>query len=154
MNYLILMLFTLISCSQNASGGIEIKNAWIREAPPGATVTALYLEINNNVGEDQILSINTPVSELAEIHNTQITSDGTGKMVKLENISIESGELLEYSPGGKHIMLINLNKVLKAGEVYEVTLDFKNSGQKSVNAVVKGFNEGKVENHSGHSMDH
>jgi len=154
MNYLILILFALISCSQNAGGGIEIKNAWIREAPPGATVAALYLEINNNDGEDQILSINTPVSELAEFHNTQVTPDGTGKMVKLENLSIQSGEQLKFSPGGKHIMLINLNKVLKAGEVYEVTIDFKNSGQKTVNAVVKGFDSGKDEDHSGHSMDH
>lgn len=154
MNYLILILFTLISCSQDTGSGIEVKNAWIREAPPGATVAALYLEINNNGGEDQILSINTPVAQLAEIHNTQVTPDGTGKMVKLENVSIQSGELLEFSPGGKHIMLINLNKVLKPGEVYKVTIDFKKSGLKAVNAVVKGFSGGKGDDHSGHSMDH
>ena len=154
MNYLILLLFALISCSQNTGGGIEIKDAWIREVPPGATVAALYLEINNNGDEDQILSISTPVSEIAEIHNTQVTSDGTGKMVKLENVSIQPGEKLKFLPGGKHVMLINLNKVLNVGQNYEVTIDFQNSGQKSFNAVVKGFDGGEVENHKGHSMDH
>jgi len=154
MKFLIIILFALISCSQDTGSGIEIKNAWIREAPPGATVAALYLEINNNGGEDQIVSINTPVSEIAEIHNTQVSPDGTGKMIKLENVSIQSGELLKFSPGGKHIMLINLKKALIPGEVYEVTVDFKNSGQKSVNAVVKGFSNSGDENHSGHSMGH
>ena len=154
MKYLIIILFALISCSQSSGGGIEIKDAWIREAPPGATVAALYLEINNNGGEDQILSVSTPVSEIAEIHNTQVAPDGTGKMVKLENVSIQPGEQIKFSPGGKHIMLINLKNPLKAGDVYIVNLDFKNSGQKSVNAVVKGLDESEVEDHSGHSMDH
>ena len=154
MKFIIIILFALISCSQNSGGGIEIKDAWIRETPPGSTVAALYLELHNNGDEDQILSVSSPVAEFAEIHNTQVASDGTGKMVKLENVSIKPGEQLIFSPGGKHIMLINLNKPLKAGDVYEVTIDFKNSGQKSVNTVVKGLDEGDVEDHSGHSMDH
>ncbi len=154
MKYLFLILFAIISCSPNSGSGIDIKNAWIRETPPGATIAALYLDIKNNGDEDQIISISTPVSEYTEIHNTKVAPDGTGKMVKLDKVSIQDGEILKFTPGGKHIMLINLNKSLKAGENYEVNIDFKNSGQKSVNAVVKGFDGGEPQDNSVHSMDH
>ncbi len=153
-NLLFILIALTFSCSQGTASGIEIKNAWIREAPPGATLTALYFEIENNGKEDYIVSIETPVSEIAEIHSTEIAADGTGRMVKLENVSIKERGKLSFSPGGKHIMLIDLKEVLKPGETHEVTVDFKNSGKKSVNAVVKGFSNGANENHDGHSMDH
>lgn len=154
MKFILIIMFALMSCGQDTEKGIEINNVWIREAPPGATVAALYFDINNNGGEDYIISINSPVSESAEIHNTQISPDGIGKMVKLDSVLVGPGEKLSFTPGGKHIMFIDLKKKLKPGEMHEVTVDFKNSGQKSVNAVVKGFSEGGGEDHSGHSMDH
>jgi len=154
MKFLLIFVLALIACSQDSGSGIVIKNAWIREAPPGATVTALYLEIDNNGNEDYIMSIYSPVSEIAEIHSTEIAPDGTGKMVMLENVSIKSGGKLSFSPGGKHIMLIDLTEQLKAGDIHEVTVDFKNTGKKSVKAVVKGFSDSGSENHNEHSMDH
>lgn len=147
-------MFALMSCSQGTEKGIEVNNAWIREAPPGATVAALYFDINNSGADDYIVSIKSPVSEKAEIHNTEVSPDGTGMMVRLDKVSVGSGETLSFTPGGKHIMLIDLIPVLRPGDVHEVTIDFENSGQKTVKAVVKGFGENGGDDHSGHSMDH
>ena len=154
MKLLLFIFITLISCSQQTGSGIEINNAWIREAPPGADVAALYIEIENNGPEDSIVSVSTGVSKTAEIHSTEVAPDGTGKMVRLENVAVPSGKVTTFTPGGKHIMLIDLIKEPKAGENHEVIISFKNSGKKSVNAVVKGFGDNGHENHSGHFMDH
>lgn len=154
MKYFIVLFIFLISCSQDTGSGIEITNAWIREVPPGSSVSALYLEIKNKGSEDSIVAISSPVSEIAEIHSTEITPDGTASMVRLETISIPSNGEIHFNPGGKHIMLINLKEGLKAGDLHEVRLEFKNSGVQSVSAVVKGLDSNGEDGHTGHSMDH
>ena len=150
MKYLIFILFALASCSQNTDPDIEVINAWIREVPPGSDVTALYLDIKNNGGEDAIVSISSPVSDTAEIHSTEINSDGIAKMVELENVAVPANGVLNLKPGGKHIMLIGLKEPLKPGDVHEVKLNFKSSGEKSANAEVKGFADGGGD----HGMHH
>jgi copper(I)-binding protein len=40
-------------------------------------------------------------------------------------------------PGGYHIMLIDLKRDLKAGEIVQMTLVFQNAGKLTVNAQVK-----------------
>jgi len=155
MKYILFIFIALISCNREMNpGGIEITDAWIREAPPGATVAALYLEVKNNGPQDHILSISSPVSEIAEIHNTEISADGTARMVRLENVPVPTGEGLFFLPGGKHIMLIDLKKELTPGDNHEIILEFKNSGKKSVNAVVKGFSSNGYSSDPDHSMDH
>jgi len=68
MKYILFIFIALISCNREMNpGGIEITNAWIREAPPGATVAVLYLEVKNNGPQDHILSISSPVSEIKAI---------------------------------------------------------------------------------------
>ena len=155
MKYILFTFIALISCNREMNpGGIEITDAWIREASPGVTVAALYLEVKNNGSEDFILSISSPVSEIAEIHNTEISADGTARMVRLENVAVPSGEELFFLPGGKHIMLIDLKKELTPGDNHKIVMEFKNSGKKSVNAVVKGFSSNGHGSDPDHSMDH
>ena len=75
-------------------------------------------------------------------------------MVRLENVAVPSGEELFFIPGGKHIMLIDLKKELTPGDNHEIIMEFKNSGKKSVNAVVKGFSNNGHSSDPDHSIDH
>ena len=152
MKLLLLIFIALISCDQQTGAGVEIKNAWIREVPPGAEVAALYLEIENKGPEDSIVSVSSDVSKTAEIHTTEIAADGTGRMVRLDNVILPSGSVTSFTPGGKHIMLIDLTKPPKAGEKHEVVISFDNSGKQTVTAEVRGFTENGYHGH--HDMHH
>ena len=142
MHLILILLAVLISCGQASAEGIEVQNAWIRETPPGTDVAALYMEIVNNGPTDRIISIETPVSRNVEFHDTVISDDGTGKMVRLENPEVPAKGKLSFLPGGKHIMLIGLNELPKKGGSHEVIIVFENTGKKSVMAEVKGFDGG------------
>ena len=138
MNYLILFLLFVFSCSPGNENSIEIRDAWIREVPAGSERAALYFEvINGGSGEDRVVSVDTTLSERTEIHSTNIDSKGLATMEKLEEVVVPSGESVVFAPGGTHVMLIGLNKKIKAGEEYQIKVNFKNSGNKTATARVK-----------------
>ena len=151
MHLILILLAVLISCGQASAEGIEIKNAWIRETPPGTDVAALYMEVVNSGSADRIISIETPVSRTVEFHDTVISDDGTGRMVRLDSPDVPAKGTLSFLPGGKHIMLIGLNELPKKGEAHEVIIVFENTGKKSVMAEVKGFDDGHENHDHGHS---
>lgn len=140
MKNVLFFLLLILSCSTGNDRSIEISDAWIREAPVNSDITALYFDIQNSgSSEDRVVSINTPISDSAEIHNTIIDSRGIAKMVRLEEVKIASNNSLKFAPGGMHVMLIGLNKEIRAGEEYQININFKNSGTKTVTAKVKGL---------------
>jgi len=142
------MLF--LSCNANSGNPIVVSDAWIREVPVNSDVSALYFEVKNSGdGEDWIVSIDTPLSQKAEIHNTLIDSNGSATMVRLEDVKIASGESLKLSPGGMHVMLIGLKENIRAGQEYTVNINFKNSGNEKVTAKVIGLEE-TMSNHLNH----
>jgi len=118
---------------------IIVKDAWVREVPPVSTMSAAFLRLLNTGDEDDYLvGVRSNVSEVAEIHTT-IMEDGMMKMRMLKEVKVPAGGSVEFKPMGKHIMLIDLKKPLKAGEKVKLTLIFKKSGEIVVNAPVKGM---------------
>src|SRR3989337_1650923 len=94
---------------------IEVKDVWVREFPAASSVTAVYMVIENKGNEDdRLIEVKTDVSNNAVIHNTLVDEKGIAKMGKFEYINMPSGKSVEIKPSGSHIMLIGLNKSLKA----------------------------------------
>lgn len=149
--FALLFSFSLISFSY-AESGIELKDAWVRGTPPGSTITALYLNIENKGSEnDVLLSASSDVSKVVELHTTSVDDKGVAKMEMLESISIPAGGTVKLEPGGMHIMLIDLQKPLETGENVEVELVFEKAGPIKAQAKVKGPGEAvHGHGHKGH----
>ena len=69
------------------------------------------------------------------IHETVI-QDGIARMRHVDRLKIPQGHSISFEPGGLHIMLINLEKRLLAGETFPITFNFQRSGKLSVIARV------------------
>ncbi|MCW5874217.1 MAG: copper chaperone PCu(A)C [Anaerolineales bacterium] len=59
----------------------------------------------------------------AELHDMS----HVGSMVKVERVELAAGHEIAFQPGGYHIMLINLNQALGAGDTFDLTLHFEHS---------------------------
>jgi len=94
---------------------------------------------NKGNEDDRLIEVKTDVSNNAVIHNTLVDEKGIAKMEKFEYINIPSGESVELKPSGSHIMLIGLNKSLKAGDKIELDLKFEKFGIIKARAQVKGM---------------
>ncbi len=135
----ILLLLLLTAGTLLSKPRIVVEDPWVREVPPVSTMSAAFMRIKNTGDEeDYLIGVRTEVSRKAEIHTT-LMEDGMMRMRRLERVRVPAGGSVEFKPMGKHIMLIDLKKPLRAGDRVRLTLIFEKSGEVSVTAPVKGF---------------
>lgn len=108
-------------------GSIEVKNAIIYAAPPKANNGGAFMEIKNLTDKEMVLiGAENNVSRVTELH-THIEEQGMKKMVQVKEIKIAPKSSAVLKRGGDHIMLINLQKPLNAGDTVNIKLIFSNN---------------------------
>lgn len=121
----------LFSGLLQACEGLEITDAWIREAPPGSMMTAAYAKLRNT-GNQLLIVDGTFSSEFggAELHRT-VLEDGISRMLARQTIELLPGQRQTLEPGGYHLMLFRPNRPLKTGDKVPLAL---RCGKKAVEA--------------------
>lgn len=137
MKYLTL-LFLLLSSNLFADDAtLEITDAWVREAPPGAAMLAAYMKIHNKGASDRILTaVDSPSFNHVMLHKS-IVVDGIAKMLHQDNVIIPAGGDLILQPGSFHLMMPSPDVALQRGQCVEFNLHMKNGETITVNATVK-----------------
>ena len=131
---ILLMIVAQIASSQET---MIINDAWVREVPPGSSVSAAYMTIQNKGSDDKLIAISSDVSESAELHTSKVDDNGVASMEMVKVLEIPSGNTVEFKPGGMHIMLIGLNESLVGKESIDLTLDFSEAGEMQIVVPVK-----------------
>ena len=115
-----------------ADAQVTIDDAWIRGARPGSSVAAGYCSITNTT------AVSVTIVEFVgpgrvEMHETR-TADGVSRMRPLERLTVAPGQTVNLTPGGKHLMLFELdpavdqttlNAVLSNGSRLPVTFEVR-----------------------------
>jgi copper(I)-binding protein len=125
----------MTACSGNDD--VIVSRAWVRDAPPGAPMTAGYMAIENKSAADRVITkVESDDFEAAEIHVTRIT-DGTAKMRRIGQLKLPAGKRVLFEPGGPHLMLIKPKQNISAGDTVTVTLIFEDGKRLEVDLTVK-----------------
>lgn len=108
---------------------IDINAAWIREAPPVASVQAGYFMLCNRHADSAALleRVESDAFGRIEMHET-VETDGSSRMVKLDSLTIPAGDCISFERGGKHLMLFEPANRLVDGDA--VTLHFVVDGNR------------------------
>jgi copper(I)-binding protein len=97
--------------------------------PASPDVGAVYLTIKNDSRQpDVLLSATSDVAAQTMLH-TDVTRGPTELMVPAGPVTIQPGQSLVLTPGGYHLMLMNLTRTLAVGDTIQVTLVFKRAGR-------------------------
>jgi periplasmic copper chaperone A len=109
---------------------ISIVDAIARPSPLAGGNGAIYLTITNGSATAvQLSRVESPAAAHAEIHET-IHENGVMRMVhQPDGFTVPPNGSLILSPGGKHIMLIDLVDALAIGNTIEVTFYFTHHGE-------------------------
>jgi copper(I)-binding protein len=144
-------------------GSIAVTDAWARAMPPGTTTSAVYMKLTNGTAaDDALLSVSTPVTATAEIHEVSLVSaapvgsSGMGSgmssaapvespgmgggmmgMHPIEKLPLPAGATVELKPGSFHVMLIDVPEPLKDGSTIEITLTFEKAPPITLTVPVK-----------------
>jgi len=112
-------------CAASEDAGVSVRDAWIRETPPGMTLMAGYMVLRNNTSRAQVLvAASSAGFETVMIHRT-IVKDGMAGMVHLSQIELAPIANLIFGPGGYHLMLMNPKRTLRAGDPVVINLEFR-----------------------------
>ena len=70
---------------------------------------------------------------------TSGSMDDMGEMTmrEVDSIEIPAGETVALEPGGYHVMLMDLAGPLEAGTTFELTLEFEQAGEQTVEVTVR-----------------
>ena len=120
---IVVLVAFLSACS--APGDMEVHQAWVRPTAQGENA-AVYLTIHNHsANDDELTGVTTTVADMVEIHESKMEND-VMQMSMVTSLPIAADEEIIFTPGGYHIMLVNIKEELVLGEHMGLILHFKN----------------------------
>ena len=147
------------SAQQAKAGDLVLDNAWSRATPGGAKVGGGYLTVDNKgSAADKLIGGSSPAAGKVEVHEMAMNNGVMTMRPVKDGLSIPAGKSVTLSPGGYHLMLMDLKAPLKKGDKIPVTLKFEKAGNVNITLDVRdigatGATSGQM-NHAKPGMDH
>jgi copper(I)-binding protein len=119
-------------------GNLKIENPQARATVPAQKMSGGFMKIeNDSAAADKLISASSSVSKSMELH-TMSMDNNVMRMREVKSIDLPAKSKVELKPGGLHLMFIDLNKQLKAGDIIPVKLKFEKAGEVEVKFQVMG----------------
>lgn len=106
------IIFALISTTLSllANHQIEVSDAYVKQTPPNAKNTAIFLTLKNKGDKDlSLINATTNLSEKTELH-THIHENKKMSMVPISQILLKAHSETKLQKGGLHIMVLDLKE--------------------------------------------
>ena len=118
---------------------LGVSDGYARAAPEGG-VSAVFFRVENGTGTaDTLVAARTDVAGRVEVHETTEGADGLRGMRPVAGVPVPAGGAVAFEPGGLHVMLLDLQRDLDAGETVPVELDFAGGRTLTLDAPVRGL---------------
>lgn len=123
---------------------VKVEDPWTRATPPGAKVAAGYMKITS-AAADRLVGASSPAAARVELHVTE----KKGEVMRMREVKAYDIPLrgFELSPGGAHLMLVDIKAPFKEGAKIPLTLRFEKAGEMKVELQVRALG---ASGHQGH----
>jgi periplasmic copper chaperone A len=119
------------------AGPITIDDPWARASIGATGNTAAYMKLENGgAAPDRLVAAKSDVAAHVSLHESR-DDNGIMRMAPVAGIEVPAGGNAELKPLGLHVMLTGLNRPLKAGETFPMTLVFEKQGEVPVQVSVQ-----------------
>ncbi|MGI9024473.1 MAG: copper chaperone PCu(A)C [Burkholderiaceae bacterium] len=123
------LLFAALSSSAAAGDAdVRVDHAWARATLPAQMASGAYMTVTSATPA-RIVGMSTPWAGVAQVH--QMSLQGTTmKMRAVDALDLPAGKPVELTPGGYHVMLMDLKQPLKKGDKLPLTLRIEGANKK------------------------
>lgn len=118
-----------------ASGQTTVSQPWARSTVAQQKASAAFMQITSASG-GRLVSVASPVAGVVEIHEMAMEGS-TMKMRAVAGLDLPAGKPVALTPGGYHVMLMDLKSPLKAGQTLDLTLVVEGKDGKRESIAVK-----------------
>lgn len=136
----LLLVFVVAALSGCAAKALSASDAFSYACAAGGDCGVFMTLKNSGREADTLVAAKTDVAARAELHTVVGDMKSGMKMQQVENIPVPASGSVELKPGSLHIMLFGLNKELKTGDTFNLTLQYKKGGTSTVQVQVKTKN--------------
>ena len=105
---------------------VDVKDAWVRPAVPGQSGTGAFMKLNAPSGA-RLVGISTPAAGVAEVHEMKMEGDVMKMREVKGGVELPPRQTVEFSPGGYHVMLMDLKQPITKGSSVPLTLRFEDA---------------------------
>lgn len=116
---------------------LSIDHPFTRATPPGAKSGGAFFVVENaSPTPDKLIGAASPAAGAVEIHQ-MVMDGGVMKMRAMPALEVPAGGKLELKPGGYHVMLIDLKRPLKKGDIVPLKLKIQGPDKQVTTVEVK-----------------
>ena len=105
---------------------VDVKDAWVRTSVQGQKATGAFMKITAKEG-GTLVGVATPVAGVAEVHEMKMDGDVMRMRALPNGLALPAGKTVALTPGGDHVMLMDLKATLPKDSTIPLTLTFKNA---------------------------
>jgi len=117
---------------------LSVDGAWVRLAAVQGRPAAAYFTIHGGPTDATLINVTTDVAIRAEMHES-MASGGVTSMKPIARVAIPANTDVVFAPGGRHVMLYNMNPgITPGGRLITLTLSFADGTRILQNATVVG----------------
>lgn len=102
---------------------VTVERAWARTTVPNQASSGAFMHITA-LRDVRLTGARSPVAGVVELHEMKI-DNGIMRMRPAGELPIKAGQSIELKSGGYHLMMMDLKRQLKAGEMVPLTLELK-----------------------------
>ena len=128
-----LAALALVSCAKEEE--LFVDKSWVSLAAVPGNPAAAYFTIHGGPAANALISVSTEPAIKSEIHES-VTKGGMMTMTPLASVPVPAKSVVEFKPGGKHVMLFELRSTVKPGGTLQLQLNFSGGDKLLVDAPV------------------
>lgn len=107
----------------SAQAQVTVDRAWARTTVPNQSSSGAFMRITAQK-DVRLTAVRSPVAGVVEVHEMKM-DNGIMRMRPAGDLPFKAGQTIELKSGGYHLMMMDLKRQLKAGEIVPLTLEFK-----------------------------
>jgi copper(I)-binding protein len=132
-----LLALVWVIATPSTAAQLDIRDAWLRAAPPTASTRAAYMQISNP-GTEGISLVSASAAQFAkvELHRTTM-ANGMMRMQRVEVLDIPAQSTVRLEPNGYHLMLISPTTRIDSNAEVTLTLRWSDGTEQAVNVPVR-----------------
>lgn len=101
----------------------SVTNAWVRLPAVAGRPAAAYFTLHGGKTDATLIAVTTDVAIRTELHETKAAGRAM-TMAPLNAVPVPARGTVSFAPGGRHVMVFDLNPVVKRGGTMTLTFTY------------------------------
>jgi len=129
-------LLALSACGGSAPAPTAPMPANVRLAAVPGRPAAGYFELRIEGDRGALVSVTSPQARRVEMHET-MSAGAMASMRPIARIPVREGDMLAFSPAGRHLMLFDVDPAIRPGGRIELVLHFERGEPRRLTARIE-----------------